>query len=937
MAARTNRILTAIVDGFDAFSLRSNIALTMTFHRRSVRYSGTFIPGLLAAAAITGSLLAQAPMTANDDSMMMEGDPMAMGGGEAARTFDRKDLDFFEAKIRPLLLGRCLNCHSDQGSRVRAGLRLDTHTQLLVGGDTGPAIVPGDPDASLLIQAVRYDDPGLEMPPRGRLTNDEIALLEEWVLRGAPMPSAPVLDVDPGNEHRWTEDDIEAGRDHWAYRPVERPALPEVSDPHWPLNEVDRFVLADLDRRGLAPVGPATATTWLRRVTFDLIGLPPSPEEIEAFEADESPLARQRVVDRLLTSPAFGERWGRHWLDVARYAESSGKENNIAYPHAWRYRDWVIEAFNDDVPYDRFITRQLAGDLLDAETEDDAARNLIATGYLAIGTKGHNQQGEAQFRLDVIDEQIDAITQGLLATTVACARCHDHKFDPIPQRDYYAMAGILASTQTRFGTFEGPGNRHGAALIELPAGASLSDGASVPAGFRSSITAARDRAAGRVDAAEAIRVELRAAGIRNPRSARDRLTPAQQRTLQQARNAEGQVRISESSLARFDQAGRPTIENFVCMGVVEGEVRDAPFLERGELDGRGPTVPRGFVQVIESDWTPSIDSSESGRLQLAEWIADERNPLTSRVWANRIWSHLFGRGVVATPDNFGLSGEQPTNAPLLDHLATRLVDFEWSTKAMVREIVLSRTYGMSSAWSRAQAETDPDEIALWRMPKRRLEAEAIRDAMLAAGGILESDIPDGSAAGGLEGQLQARILDRIITQSGASFANHRSVYLPVVRGHLPESLAVFDFPEPNFVTGTRDRTNVATQALFLMNSDEVTRLADATARRVLAEAGRTSDRIGLAFRICFGRTPTTNEFIACRDFLREYRNAREDDDRQRVASSTPAERRAEARRSRNQNRARGDRATPNRTDGEFAAYSAMCQTLFQSAEFRTID
>lgn len=905
----------------------------MTFPRRSVRYSGTFIPGLLAAAAITGSLLAQAPMTANDDSMMMEGDPMAMGGGEAARTFDRKDLDFFEAKIRPLLLGRCLNCHSDQGSRVRAGLRLDTHTQLLIGGDTGPAIVPGDPDASLLIQAVRYDDPGLEMPPRGRLTNDEIALLEEWVRRGAPMPSAPAADVDPGNEHRWTADDIEAGREHWAYRPVERPALPEISDPHWPLSELDRFVLADLERRGIEPVGPAAANTWLRRVTFDLIGLPPSPEEIESFDADESPLARQRVVDRLLASPAFGERWGRHWLDVARYAESSGKENNIAYPHAWRYRDWVIEAFNDDLPYDRFVTRQLAGDLLDAETEDEAARNLIATGYLAIGTKGHNQRGDAQFRLDVIDEQIDAITQGFLATTVACARCHDHKFDPIPQRDYYAMVGILASTQTRFGTFEGPGNRHAAPLIELPAGASLSDGASVPDGFRPLITAARDRAARQLEAAEAIRAELRAAGVRNPRSARDRLTPAQQRTIQQARNAEGQIRIAESSLARFDAAGRPTVENFICMGAVEGEVRDAPFLERGELDGRGATVPRGFVQVLESDWTPSIRSSESGRLQLAEWIADERNPLTSRVWANRIWSHLVGRGVVTSPDNFGLSGERPTNAELLDHLAARLVDLEWSTKALIREIVLSRTYGMSSNWSRTQAEADPDELALWRMPKRRLEAEAIRDSMLHAGGILAMNAPDGSAANAFEGAFRGNLVDRVLAQTGSAFQNHRSVYLPVIRGHLPESLAIFDFPEPNFVTGTRDRTNVATQALFLMNSEEVTRLADATARRVLTEADRMSDRIGLAFKICFGRSATSNEFMACRDFLREFDSAREDDERQRIASATPAERRAAARR----NRGRGDRRTPVRTDAELTAYSAMCQTLFQSAEFRTID
>ena len=931
---RAIQVADAMDVGSNALSERSKIALNMPFHCRNVRYFGAFIPGLLAAAAITGSLLAQAPMMSDDDPMMMGGEPMGMGGAEASQVFDRKDLDFFEAKIRPLLLGRCLNCHSDQGSRVRAGLRLDHRTQLLIGGDTGPAIIPGDPDGSLLIQAIRYDDPGLEMPPRGRLTDDEIALLEEWVLRGAPMPAAPIKDVDPGNEYRWTEDEIEAGRDHWAYRPVESPSPPEVSNPHWPLNDLDRFVLADLDRRGIEPVEPAAANTWLRRVTFDLIGLPPTPQEIVAFENDESPLARARVADRLLASPAFGERWGRHWLDVARYAESSGKQNNIAYPHAWRYRDWVIEAFNDDLPYDQFVTHQVAGDLLEAETEDQAARNLVATGYLAIGTKGHDTRGAAQFQIDLIDEQIDAITQGLLATTVACARCHDHKFDPIPQRDYYAMAGILASTETRFGTFEGPGNRHGSMLVELPAGASLSDGAAVPDGFRPLVTAARDRAQKQLDAAEDIRAELRTAGIRNPRAARERLTPAQQRTLQQARNAEGALAIAESSLARYDEAGRPTIENFVCMGATEGDVRDAPFLERGELDGRGATIPRGFVQVLEADWTPSINSNESGRLQLAEWITDPRNPLTSRVWANRIWSHLAGRGLVTSPDNFGLTGERPTNADLLDHLAARLVQFEWSTKAMIREIVLSRTYGMSSTWNKAGAEMDPDEISLWRMPKRRLEAEAIRDSMLLAGGLLDMMPPDGSAAGVFEGQLQPNLYNRIIAQTGSTFENHRSVYLPIIRGHIPDSLAIFDFPEPNFVAGTRDRTNVATQALYLMNSEEVTRIADATARRILAEANATTDRIVLAFRICFGRSPSSNEFIACRDFLREVPTARAYDDRKKTASANASDRRGPgARRSRGRN----DRNTATRTVDEVSAYSAMCQTLFQSAEFRTID
>ena len=903
-----------------------------TNHLLDAAHAHVTIPGIIAVSIFAGTALGQDAGMMSDDSMMAQTEMM----GEAP-SFSRKDLDFFESKIRPLLLGRCVNCHSNDGSRISAGLKVDTRMQLLIGGDSGPAIIPGDPDASLLIQAIRYDDPGLEMPPRGRLTRDEINLLEEWVRIGAPMPAPREIVDDPGTEHRWTAEENERGRDHWAYIPLAIQEAPAVSDERWPRATLDRYVLADLDEQGLTPVDDADPNTWLRRVTFDLTGLPPTPTELSEFDSDDSPRAREIVVDRLLAKNAFGERWGRHWLDVARYAESSGKENNVVYPHAWRYRDWVIEAFNADLPYDRFLTNQLAGDLLPAEDEDEEARNLIATGYLTLGTKSHNVRGKAQFRFDVIDEQIDTITQGMLATTVACARCHDHKFDPIPQRDYYALAGIFASTETRFGTFEGPGNRNASELIEIPAGADLPDGSTFPTAARSLIIAAKDRAENQLRAAEELRAEMRASGIRDIRSARDRLTPQQQRVFQQARNAEGARDIAQSILDRFDKAGRPTIDNFVCMGVAEGEIRNAPFLERGELENPGNAIPRGFVQVLNSDWTTDVPQSESGRRELADWIANEKNPLTSRVWANRIWSHLFGKGIVSSCDNFGLSGQSPSNPALLDHLATRLVELGWSSKGLIREIVLSRSYALASEWDRRRAEIDPDETAIWRMPKRRLEAEAIRDAMLASGGLLDTDQPLGSAASGLEGAVRGNTLDRFFGLTASEYADHRSVYLPVIRGGVPEALAVFDFPEPNFVRGTRDKTNVATQALYLMNSAEITRMADAMAERVLGLEKEMKSQVELAFQIAFGRTPSAGEFIACRDFLREFRSAWISDNREKMASLNPAQRRQQARRNAaaDRNRNRSDFIAPQ--DGELMAFSALCQTLFQSAEFRTID
>ncbi|MCP4837567.1 MAG: DUF1549 domain-containing protein [Phycisphaera sp.] len=895
-----------------------------------------------AMATVVGCLAAFG--ATSQDAMSMEEGEMVMGSDESDTRFSSDEIHFFEAKVRPLLISACSGCHSDNGSRIRGGFEIDTRAAMVRGGDSGAGVVPGDPDASILIQAIRYDDPFLQMPPRGALTRDEISVLEKWVTMGAPMPEPrghAVEGVAPGTEFRWSEEDIRQGRLHWAYQPLDVDAAPVTTDDGWANGELDHHVLAGLQIRGVTPTTEAGPESWLRRVTFDLTGLPPTPDERTAFLADERADAKEHVVDRLLQSSAFGERWGRHWLDVARYAESSGKETNVAYPQAWRYRDWVVSAFNRDLPYDRFLTMQLAGDLLPANSEDEEAENLIATGYLAIGTKSHATRRRNQFLLDLVDEQIDATTQGLLATTVACARCHDHKFDPIPQADYYALAGIFASTETRFGSVAANQNRQSSALIELPAGADLPDGPSLPDELRTFVERRLKQSRTQVAEAERIRDEMRTSAGGRRSGNRNQLTAAQQRVISRARRAEGEIRKAETLLGRFDSEGRPTIENFNCMGVVEGDPRDVPFLERGELDGAGKEVPRGFPRLLDDREEVESFGNRSGRLELADWITRDDHPLTSRVWANRIWLHLFGRGIVTTPDNFGLSGRTPTNQALLDHLASRLVELDWSTKDLVREIVLSRTYGLSS---RPGSGSEPVEIAELdvlthgMMPHRRLQAEAIRDAMLSNAGLLDPLPPVGSAAGVLEGVIPAQIIDRLLGVGLPDYEDHRSIYLPIIRSAIPEQLAVFDFPEPEFVAGDRDETNVATQALYLMNGGRVQEIADALAARILESSPDQRERLALLFLLAYGREPSSYEFRACRDFLNEIDDAHAKDLRTSTAEETPRERRrrlAERRRSGNRNRqspTRMDEATTERK-----AWSSLCQTIFQSSEFRTLD
>jgi hypothetical protein len=898
-----------------------------------------WLPRSLAIAALVAASAGVAPIPQMSDDDMKEGMQDASGAG-SPEPLTPDQVKFFESKIRPLLIANCYGCHSVSAGKSKGGLKLDTRDSMLKGGDSGPAVVPGDADSSLLIRAVRYLDSDYEMPPAGKLKDDDIKLLEEWVAMGAPDPrvesGAAAAGHSPGTAHRWSADDIAKGREnHWAYKPLSAPKPPATADGDWSRSPIDSFILSGLEAKGLAPAADADPATLLRRASLDLTGLPPSKADLERFVKNPTPEAFARAVDALLASPQFGERWGRHWLDVARYAESSGKESNIFYPHAWRYRDYVIESFNEDKPYDRFLVEQIAGDLMQASDDAERAEQLIATGYLAVGTKSHNARGRAQFQMDLADEQIDAVTQGMLGLTVACARCHDHKFDPIPQKDYYAVAGIFLSTDTRYGTFEAQGNNHAAELIELPAKAGVPLGPTMNTQQRSLLVTAKERAEQESARAAELREQARTARQRGEEP------PNLQQQLVRARAAEGLNRNLESILERYDASGKPTEANLVAMGAAErNRSVNARMLDRGELDKPGETVPRGFVQLISDGDEPKITKG-SGRLEFAEWVADEENPLTARVWANRVWLHLFGDGLVPTPDNFGMSGQQPTNPELLDHLASRLIANGWSTKGLIREIMLTRAYAMSSAFDEKAASIDPDNALLWRMPKKRLEAEAIRDSMLMAAGLLDLRAPTGSRVALAEGGLRGPQQERLMSFLSASADIYRSVYLPVVRDRVPESLEVFDFAEPAFVTGQRDVTNVPTQALYLMNSAEMARISDAFAARVVEGATDEAGRITLAFELAFGRKPTGAEIRACRGFLDDFKAAYASE--QAAASKSAARNDNPRANLRERARARLEAARATQAGGGSASaprnpeYSALCQALLLSGEFRTVD
>jgi hypothetical protein len=748
---------------------------------------------------------------------------------------------FFEKNIRPVLVRECYSCHASTAKKIKGKLTLDTRDGIRKGGETGPAVVPGDPKKSLLLQAIQQTHEDLKMPPNKKLPAEVIAAFEKWIAMGAPDPRER-----PAATGKYVID-IEKGRQFWSFVPPKNIVAPQVKDARWPRSDIDRFLLSRMEAKGIKPVADADPRTLLRRLTFDLIGLPPSPEESEAFvkeHAEHPQKALEKAVDRLLASPRFGERWGRHWLDVARYAESSGRSVNFAYPHAWRYRDYVIAAFNADKPYDQFIREQLAGDLLPAVNDREKADYVVATGFLAIGPKTHDERNRRQFMIDVADEQIDVTFQAFQGLTVACARCHDHKFDPIPQKDYYALAGIFLSTETCYGTIRVFQNIHPSSLLTLP-----KENVTIPLQPLSS-----ERRAG---------IEKQIADTRKQMSNATGQNAFLQRIFLGSR-----VSTLQSQLNLYEADGTPKA---FAMGVREGRFpANSKLYIRGELTQPGETVKRGFPQVLTTK-QPTLNRG-SGRRELANWIVSKDNPLTARVMANRVWMHLIGRGLVPTPDNFGASGQPASHPELLDYLAVSFADNGWSVKKLIRTIVLSRVYQLSSAFDETNHDADPDNALVWRIPRRRLEAEALRDTMLAVAGRLELTPPKGSSVQrGGEGNVSFRF--RGFGKGGGDpIASdlHRTVYLSIIRDGLPEMLTIFDFPDPSLIIGERSTTTVPAQSLYLMNNTFVIRQAEALADRLLAKHKNDSERLQHVYQLCYSRPAAEKELAAARRFLTEY-------------------------------------------------------------------
>lgn len=1015
----------------------------------------------------------------------------------AADNVTPEQATFFETKVRPVLADQCYKCHGEK--KHSGNLRVDSREAILKGGDFGPSMVPGDPEKSKIIEAIRYANHDLQMPPAGKLPDEQIKALEDWVKMGAPWPGGETKTADAAPPAKvWKITD--AQRQWWSLQPVKKVAPPAVKTPNplgkgakevWTQSAIDNFILARLEAAGLKPNPPADKRTLVRRAYFDLIGLPPSPEEVEAFINDKAPNAYEKVVDKLLASPQYGERWGRRWLDVARYADSNGLDENTAFGNAWRYRDYVIAAFNKDKPYNEFIKEQIAGDLM--PTDDPQMRNerLTATAFMSLGPKVLAEPDKPKLAMDIVDEQIDTTSKSVLALTIGCARCHDHKFDPIPTKDYYALAGIFKSTRTMQNlntvakVFERPlaspeveaqikvkqedvkkaqgeaKKISDAANAELIAGWKRDLGKYVLAGWEASqqtglfsladspveangpfrqvieaekynrgdfpknfdsygkdigviesggvgtfaewdITvpdagdyqvelryAAQEMRAVRLKLNEQTIAENAAADVTgswNPDGQKwevqgvfkfvagknvlrleakgaiphfDKIfvtaakapnaQKAPTRTLPQIAGARKLVpgvvqawakvlRPLQSNAAfdawdnlalapddEFNSAAQKIDEQIngdnkdfepirMALNAKKGPfsvpdkaeelypketkerlakanedvkkaqdavpdapmaiaVSDADKIEnvrvhlRGSTQNLGDEVPRHFLTVLEGEEQKPLPDNTSGRLQFAEWMTSEKQPLTPRVMVNRIWAGHFGEGLVRTPDNFGLRGELPTHPELLDYLSATFVENGWSMKKMHKMIMLSSTYQMSSATNDVGELKDPDNKLWWRANRRRLEAEPLRDSLLQVAGQLDLS-PGGTL-------LMAKNFDYVTNDQSRNSAQYdkprRSIYLPVIRNAVYDFFQAFDFGDPSFVNGQRAATTIAPQALYMMNSPFVMEQARHFAENLLAQKDKSdADLLKAAYLRAYGHAPEASDITRATSFLTRY-------------------------------------------------------------------
>jgi len=940
---------------------------------------------------------------------------------------DGRGLEFFEKKIRPVLHEHCYACHSAESDEIGGGLLLDTRDGARLGGDHGATVIPYNPQGSLLLSAIAHRDETLQMPPGEKLPDAVVADFRRWIELGAPDPREK-RSTGGGDA---SSVDWDEARQFWAFQPLQNAAPPNLQDSAWSQHPVDRFILARLEAEGLSPAADASGEVLLRRLYFDLVGLPPTPEAIRQFAEDRSAGAVEKVVDGLLATAQFGEKWGRHWLDVARYADSNGGDINLTFRNAWRYRDYVIRSVNRDKPWRQFIREQIAGDLLPFDADRQRAEQLTATGFLIVGPKMLSERDKEKLRMDVVDEQIDTIGRAFLGLTLGCARCHDHKFDPVPTTDYYALAGIFRSTETVHGIRMNNVNVSGWLERPLPeppqAVRRREQHKSQVAQLSKALDAAKKKLeklnsqSGEhglpgivVDDAQAklvgdwkkstysgkwvgagylhddrsdkgaksvtftpdlplagyyeVRISYSGGGGRHPSVPVTLIAAEGERKLSVDQARQPPIDGLFASLGKFQFAagrgnsltigtsgteGKHVIADAVQFLPAEAELaeklrqlRDEPAEDQGQADldvarrrvdalrkqierlkkdtppeapqamaaadreeagdwhicirGQprqlGAKVRRGFLGVFPSGET-TVSPGESGRRELAEWIVGDASPLSSRILVNRVWQQLFGQGIVASSDNFGQLGQRPTHPALLDWLAIRFQRDHWSLKRLVRQLVLSRSYQMSTKHSERAAEIDPANGLLWRQRRRRLSAEAIRDSMLAAAGKL-----DLRAGGSAVADLGESAISNSKSQSGGvetAEDRRRSVYLPVVRNDVPAMLEIFNFADPDVVTGQRTATNVPDQALLLINSSFVRRQAATTAQRVVAKSGddprAAVDRLYLTV---LGRLPDARQRDRALAYLRQ---------------------------------ASGSEAL------EASAWAELAQVLFASTEFRFLD
>jgi hypothetical protein len=760
----------------------------------------------------------------------------------------REGMEFFEKKIRPVLSERCYSCHSAQAGKVKGGLHIDTREGLLRGGHLGPAVVPGHPEKSVLLLAIKHADPDLKMPPKTKLPPEVVRDFETWIARGAPDPRH----ADVGAGARKGAIDWEEGRRFWSFRPLADPPAPEVRDRSWPESPIDRFILAKLEEKGLKPAPDADKRTLLRRVTFDLTGLPPTPEEMEAFLADDAPDAFARVVERLLASPHYGERWGRHWLDVVRYADTAGDNSDFPIPQMYRYRNWVIRAFNEDKPYGDFIREQLAGDLLPWKTWEERNEKVVATGYLALARRFGSRVDDYPWHL-TIEDTIDNLGRTFLGLTINCARCHDHKFDPISQEDYYGLYGIFAGTR-----YPWPGielQQYQRDLVPL----------APPEVVETALRAREERRQGLEDELKRLEAEKKAVD----RAVAEAALPSDGEAARARERAEELARAIGAVRRERDLLPKTPLPFETAYAVSEGPpVRSVRVHLKGDPARLGAEVPRRFLTLLGARRVPDTEKG-SGRLHLAEWLADPSNALAARVVVNRIWNYHFGRGIVPTPSDFGKQGKPPTHPELLDWLARRFLEDGGSFKAMHRRILLSRTYRMSGDDVPAGAAVDPANELFWRYPRRRLEAEAIRDAMLAVSGGLDRT-PGGP-------HPFPPSTEWAFTQHKPFIAVYesprRSVYLMTQRIRRHPFFGLFDGADPSASTAHRGASTTPLQALWFFNDPFVHEQARLLAARLRREAADPEARLERAYLLCFGRPPDSEEREAARGYLEETARA----------------------------------------------------------------